>query len=85
MVTCAIRISEKNEKSEFVSIQQNHVELYVKGQLYSIILWDKTGSVIKEYKDQELSQLIGSAISRGRRKGINAFNDQTEFYFLGNR
>lgn len=85
MVSCTIRVGDKHSKSDFASIQQEHVELYTAGKLFSILLCHKDSSLIKEYKDLELAKLIGSAISRGRRKGTNIFNGETEFYFLGDR
>jgi len=85
MVTCTIRVSERHEESSCVSIQQEHVELYIKGQLCSLIVCRKDGTFLREYKDHDLAKLIGSAISRGRRKGVNFFTNDTEFYFLGDR
>lgn len=85
MVTCTVRVSEKYAQSEYVSIQQEHVELYTRGQLFSILLCHRDNSLIHEYKDLELARLIGSALSRGRRRGTNSFTGETEFYFLGDR
>jgi len=85
MVTCKICTADKHIDSKFVSIQQEHVRLYVDGKLFSVELYDFQRNFIKEYKDFELSKLIGSAIAKGRRVGNNRTTGEPEFYYLGDR
>lgn len=85
MISSIVRVTEKHVQSQFVSLQQEHLELWARGQLYSICLFTRENLLIKEYKDKELAELLGSAISNGRRSGVNHFTGNTEFYYLGER
>jgi hypothetical protein len=85
MVSCTIRVSDVHVHSDFVSIQQEHIELHLKGQLYSILVCTKSNELLKEYKGDELAELLGSAVARGRRQATNKFTGANEFYYLGSR
>ncbi len=80
MITSIIRVTSKYVNSASVSIQHEHLDLYLKGQLYGILLCDMDMNLLKEYRDAELAKLLGSAISNGRRRASNG-----ETYYLGNR
>jgi hypothetical protein len=85
MITSVIRISPQHENSDYISIQQAHVDLFVRGQLHSVLLMNMSSEILQEYKGIELSKLIGSAISRGRKTGTNYLTNLSEFYYLGDR
>lgn len=85
MISAIIRVSEKYVNSDHVSIQQEHIELYLSGSLYSVCLFTKDNEFLKEYRDRDLTRLIGSAVTNGRRSATNHFTGAQEFYYLGER
>jgi hypothetical protein len=85
MISAIIRVGEKYAKSDFISIQQEHIKLYLEGSLYSVCLFTKENEFLKEYKDRDLQELLGSALANGRRTAVNHFTGAQEFYYLGKR
>lgn len=84
MVSCIIRLTEKYENSANVSLQQEHIELFIAGQLRSIVVSNWPYTVVSEYEGQALAKLVGSAITNGRRQ---AYRDGLSdgFYYLAAR
>lgn len=80
MVTFTVKVTDRHLTGDKVSIQQAHILSYVHGEMDSIELRDYNDNLLKVYKDRELAQLIGSAITRGRRRAENG-----DFYYLGDR
>lgn len=83
MVTCTIKSTEARLNSANISLQQDHIELYVQDRLFSIEHRDHNDNILKVYQGPELSRLIASAIARGRRYANTAHG--TDIYYLGER
>lgn len=86
MISCIVRVTDRYIDSGRVSLQQQHLDLYVAGQLASVVLFTKDlTTFIKEYKGQDLRDLIASAIRRGRNTAPNPFTGAEEYYYLADR
>lgn len=83
MVSCIIRVKDAYVNSSNVSLQPTHIELFVKGELFSIVLADQRNEVIKEFQGPELAKLIGSGIANGKRVANTSHGAQ--YYYLGER
>lgn len=85
MISSIICVSNKHINSSHFSIQQEHIELFLKGSLVSLVLCDKDYNLINKYDKVELQQVIGEAIKNGRRTAENPITGATEFYYLAPR
>jgi len=83
MISAIIRVKDAYINSSNVSLQQEHLELFIQGKLFSVVLADTKNNVLQEFKGPDLSRLIASAINNGKR--IANTSHGTDYYYLGDR
>lgn len=83
MISSIVRVKDKYVDSNNVSLQPEHLNLYINGKLISIVLADTNDNIIAEFKGPALTQLMASAIANGKRT-VETYRG-TEHYYLGNR
>ena len=83
MYIVTIRVSDRHRNSPSVSISQQIVKDYIDGKVCGINFTDQELNTIKFFEKQDLDQLIGSAISRGRMCATSGCS--ISYYYLGDR
>ena len=85
MISSCIKVTDKYINSNSFSLQQEHIELFLKGSLNAILLFDKNYNLLEVYDKALLDEVIGKAISNGRMSATNKLTGATEFYYLAPR